>query len=139
MLVLRGRCAPLARISTLAISLVFLFFCSVTSFSLIAAEEADYLAAIERETGKLGGGVIVKQMIDDIVKELEALDSPGAGYASNLTQTEFEQELGQNFAGTAAFYHRLSSSYQQEAYREYRGGASFDEVRELVMRRFLAQ
>ena len=107
---------------------IFLLLGIVNSVAVLAAEDDDYLKAIEMEIDKVdakpsGGGA--------------ASEAAGKGFSSGMTIEEFEEELATKYTGTARFYEKLPRRTQQEIYQEYKDGASISEVRTKVMNRFL--
>ncbi|WP_260294302.1 hypothetical protein [Sedimenticola hydrogenitrophicus] len=97
----------------------------VTSVSVMAAGEDDYLSALHQEAGKVDGG---------------GASSRGAGGEAadgRLSRESFESELKEKYAGSAVFYSKLAPGSQEEIYQEYQSGASISELRKKIMDRFL--
>lgn len=105
-------------------SWVLLFGGFVTSFSVLAAGDDDYLKALSQEAGKVGR-----------TAPAEA-GATGNGQAA-VSQQQFETELKEKYAGSAVFYSKLPSAAQEEIYLEYQSGASISELRKKIMDRFL--
>jgi len=104
------------------------------SFSASAAEDDEYLKAIEMETLKLerkagdgeDGGAAHRR-------------GGGDGFSVGLTIDGFENELQAKYTGSAVFYKKLPRRIQEEIYQEYVNGASYTQLRKKIMDRYLGK
>lgn len=91
------------------------------TFSALAwGAEDDYLRQLELEASKVDGGGATT------VQPTEQGDIK-----------EFERELQSRYRGSFLFYEKLSPVSRAEIHAEYRGGASIDDLRKKIMKRFL--
>lgn len=99
----------------------------VTSFSLVAAEDDDYLSALNQEAQKVDA------------KEAAVSTSASSANAEQkaVSRVAFEAELKEKYAGSAVFYSKLSPGSQEEIFLEYQDGATIAELRKKIMDRFL--
>jgi len=95
----------------------------VTSFSVSAAGDDDYLSALQQEAGK--------------VDERVAGATSSASTEERRSRESFESELKEKYAGSAVFYSKLAPGSQEEIYQEYQSGATISELRKKIMDRFL--
>lgn len=91
------------------------------------AAEDDYLKEIEAESAKVGR----------VADKHAGSKRTGEGLTPGLSEEAFAQELKLRYPGTHAFFAKLPAEIQNEVYRSYLDGASYEEVREKIMKRFL--
>jgi hypothetical protein len=110
----------------------------VIPFSVGAAEEDDYLKAIEVETEKIGKSAPISTKEDGVAADTDSVVAvTGAGFSAGMSHEQLEGELKEKYAGTHLFYNKLPRSFQEEIYQDYLQGASIEEVRDKIMNRFL--
>jgi hypothetical protein len=110
----------------------------LVSCTIYAAAQDDYLQAIELETEKLEGGG--KAVSGPTTSRNTRKVREGSGEKSlqpGLSMEGFEQQLSDNYTGSAVFYRKLSRRSQEEIYGKYREGAVMSELRSTIMNRFL--
>jgi hypothetical protein len=94
------------------------------------AGKDDYLSEIEAESEKINRGGVGEGTAP-------AAASTGEGFSAGLSSEAFAEELKARYSGTHAFFAKLPPEIQTEVYRDYLDGASYEEVREKIMKRFL--
>ncbi|MCW8943855.1 MAG: hypothetical protein OQL27_03715 [Sedimenticola sp.] len=107
--------------------LMFCLSVFVIPFSLSAAEDDDYLSALNQEAKKVDG-------------KGEVSDTSGSVVTTGNTAVSreaFEAELKEKYAGSAVFYSKLPPGSQEEIFLEYQDGATIVELRKKIMDRFL--
>ena len=108
---------------------------------LHAAGEADYLRAIELETAKLEhkGGTTIEGPATGSSRRARKTKTKSTvkGLRSGLSREGFEQQLSDNYTGSAVFYRKLSRRSQEEVYGQYLEGSPMSELRSKIMNRFL--
>lgn len=110
----------------------------LVSSTICAAAQDDYLQAIELETEKLeGGGKAVSGPAKSRNTRKVREASGGKSLQPGLSMEGFEQQLSDNYTGSAVFYRKLSRRSQEEIYGQYRDGAVMSELRSTIMNRFL--
>ncbi|MES9960668.1 MAG: hypothetical protein ABW089_09545 [Sedimenticola sp.] len=106
----------------------------VTPVTLSAAEDDDYLKAIEMETDK----VERKQSAEDAGPET-VNGGGGAGFSRGLSIEDFAQELKEKYTGSSVFYKKLPRRTQEEIYQDYFKGSSYEQVQKKIMNRYLGR
>jgi hypothetical protein len=105
----------------------FLFICWALPMGLLA-EEDPYLSAISSEASKVEAS------------EQPTLDTAGEevdGEAGGIDMQAFEEELKTSYQGSYTFYQKLPRRTREEVFQVYSDGASIEEVRDMIMQRFL--
>ena len=97
---------------------------ALSVFVSSAFAEDDYLQALEAEAQKIGPPPVV--------------DAPGtvADSRSESDRGQFESELAKH-KGTYSFYKKLLERDKAEVFKVYQEGASFSEIRRLIINRKL--
>jgi hypothetical protein len=94
------------------------------------AEEDPYLSAISEEAKKVEAE---SQSTTSITGQ------PAAPTEDGLSLVAFEEDLKARYKGSYTFYQKLPRRTKEEVFLEYRNGASIDEIRKMIMDRFLHQ
>lgn len=123
---------------------VFRFFCYlflvcfVTSFTVNAADDDDYLKAIEMETDKVERN---NGEDEPVQSELAGTSTGGGGdgFSYGLSIDGFENELKEKYTGSSVFYKKLPRRNQEEIYQEYFKGASYEQIQKKIMNRYLGR
>jgi hypothetical protein len=92
------------------------------------AEEDPYLSAISRQAKK---AEVEGQPI------LSETDENSVDTEEGLSRKAFEADLATRHKGSYTFYQKLSRRSREEVFQAYRDGASIDEIRQIIMERFL--
>lgn len=103
---------------------------SITLPMNVMAEEDPYLSAISSEASKVDSS------------EQPTLEAPGAKPAMDeggIDLQAFEEDLKASYQGSYTFYQKLPRRTREEVFQVYSDGASIDEVRKMIMDRFLHQ
>jgi hypothetical protein len=105
----------------------FSFLFCILPFGL-AAEEDPYLSAISSEASKVesSGQPTVDLMGNEANEE-----------AGGIDMQAFEEELKTSYQGSYTFYLKLPRHTREEVFQVYSDGASIEEVRKMIMQRFL--
>ncbi|MCU7852552.1 MAG: hypothetical protein KZQ80_10100 [Candidatus Thiodiazotropha sp. (ex Monitilora ramsayi)] len=96
----------------------------------VVAEEDPYLSAISSEASKVDS------------TEQPTLDTPDVQPTKDdggLDLQAFEEDLKASYQGSYTFYQKLPRRTREEVFQVYSDGASIDEVRKMIMDRFLHQ
>jgi hypothetical protein len=94
----------------------------------LLAEEDPYLSAISSEASKVEAS------------EQPTLDTTGNEAdeeAGGIDMQAFEEELKTSYQGSYTFYQKLPRRTREEVFQVYSDGASIEEVRDMIMQRFL--
>ena len=94
---------------------------SMSAYSAFAADD-DYLQSLEAEVDKVEHGV------DPAVSQKSRSEM-------EAQRAAFEELMEDQYRGTYVFYKRLSERSKQEVFLRYAGGASFKDVREMIVDR----
>ncbi len=105
----------------------FSFICGALPLGLLA-EEDPYLSAISSEAAKVDAA---EQPTLDTADE--EVDSEAGG----IDMQAFEEELKASYQGSFTFYEKLPRRVREEVFQVYSDGASIEEVRDMIMQRFL--
>lgn len=95
-----------------------------SAFVSLAFAEDDFLRLVEEEVRKLGP----PQAVD----ATDAVAEP----RSESDRSQFESELARH-KGTYSFYKKLLESDKAEVFKAYQEGASFSQIRRLIINRSL--
>lgn len=94
----------------------------------LVAEEDPYLSAISSEASKVEA---TEQPTLDTSGEQPKKEEGG------IALQAFEEELKTSYQGSYTFYQKLPRRTREEVFQVYSSGASIDEVRKMIMDRFL--
>jgi hypothetical protein len=92
------------------------------------AEEDPYLSILSQEAKKVDG---MSQSTPN------GSEGPAVQEYGGLSTQAFEEDLRERYKGSYIFYQKLPTRTKEEIFQEYRDGASFDEIRQKIMDRFL--